>query len=43
MVRSGYFVKGINATSVYDGRYVFGGEEEVYAMTPTDVGVGNCV
>ena len=43
MIWIGYFIKGSNTTPVYEGRYVFGGEEEVYAMTPTDVCVRNFV
>ena len=43
MVRSGYFIKGSHTTSVYECRAVFGGEEEVYAMTAIDVGVGDSV
>ena len=43
MIWIGYFIKGSNTTSVYEGRDLFGDEEEVYAMTPSDVGVGNFV
>jgi len=43
MIRGGYFIEGSNTTSVYESRDVFGGEEGVYAMMPSDVGVGNFV
>ena len=43
MIRGGYFIKGSNTTSVYEGRDVFGGEEEIYAMKSSDGGVGNFV
>ena len=43
MVRGGYFIKGSNTTSVYESLDVFGGEEEIYAMAPSYVGVGDFI